>query len=191
MNIALTIKTFRSYRILPTVALSFLCVGCGTFQLSSGAIPLSSKSQDQIQLDILSCKDQAKLEANTAGRQAGAFLLGFTIVGAPLAYEIEKSKQREVYKSCMEARGYRVLPPNDGAEASATPKTNPPAAPLPSPTTEPARPVAATTPSAQMLSAAPGRDEAAQLQKLKELSDKGLITGEEYETKRKEVLDRL
>ncbi len=35
------------------------------------------------------------------------------------------------------------------------------------------------------------RDEAVQLQKLKELRDKGLITEDEYEKKRKEILDRL
>lgn len=37
----------------------------------------------------------------------------------------------------------------------------------------------------------PHRDEAIQLLKLRELLDKGLITKEEYERKRKEILDRL
>ena len=192
LNIARIIKTIRFCRIFPVIVITLLFAGCGTFQLSSGAVPLSPKSQDQMQLDNLSCKDQAKIEANTAERQAGAFLLGFTIVGAPLAFELEKSKQREVYKSCMEARGYRVLPPKDGVEATATSKSNLPVALLPNPPTQPVRPVStAIVRTVQIPSAAPGRDEAAQLQKLKELRDKGLITADEYETKRKEAIDRL
>src|SRR5262249_46469082 len=140
----------------------------------------------------LTCKDQVKLEANTAGRQAGAFALGLTIVGAPIAFELEKAKQREVYKSCMEARGYRVLPPNDGPPTAAQ-SSPPPETPSPARTVEPTKPVAApaTTPSAQTPSSGPNRDEAVQLQKLKELREKGLITEEEYERKRKEILDRL
>lgn len=37
----------------------------------------------------------------------------------------------------------------------------------------------------------PGRDEATQLQKLKELLDKELITADEFKKKRQEILDRL
>lgn len=66
-----------------------LLAGCGTFQLASSVIPSTPKTQDQQQLDNLGCKDQAKLEANTTGRQTGAFLLGMTIVGAPVAFEME------------------------------------------------------------------------------------------------------
>lgn len=74
-----------------------------------------------------------------------------------------------------------AAPPNSvtrtapAAPASATPATPPP----------PAAQVAPSTGNS------PSRDEAAQLQKLKELLDKGLITQEEYERKRKEILDRL
>lgn len=175
-----------------------LLAGCGTFQLASSVIPSTPKTQDQQQLDNLGCKDQAKLEANTTGRQTGAFLLGMTIVGAPVAFEMEKAKQREVYKSCMEAKGYRILPPNDqaasAAPASNTPSTPQPAltppAPLPkSAVVAPASPPTAAAPATRQTSS--GKDEAAQLQILKELRDKGLITEEEYEKKRKEILDRL
>lgn len=100
-------------RLAALTSLGLLLAGCGTFQLASGVIPPPGKTNEQQQLDTLSCKDHAKLQANTADRQAAAFALGFTIVGAPLAYELEKSKQREVFKTCMEARGYRVLPPKD------------------------------------------------------------------------------
>ena len=141
-----------------------------------------------MQIDNLTCKDQAKLAANTAERQAGAFALGFTIVGAPLAFELEKAKQREVYKSCMEARGYRVLPPNDGpTPATASSPATPAAAPAqPVRQAPPAEPSGGPAPTA-----APMRDEATQLQKLRELRDKGLITEDEYQKKRKEILERL
>lgn len=155
-------------------------VGCGTFQLSSGAIPNSPKSQQQMQLDNLTCKDQAKLEANTASRQVGAFALGFTIVGAPVAFELEKAKQREVYKSCMELRGYRVLPPMDGPAATTSSQEAHPK--VTTPFRQP------DTPKSTSLS---GRDEAVQLEKLKELRDKGLISSDEFERKRKEILDRM
>lgn len=74
-----------------------------------------------------------------------------------------------------------AVPPNSAtrttpaAPASATPAASPP-------------PAVQATPST---GTSPSRDDAAQLQKLKELLDKGLITPEEYERKRKEVLDRL
>lgn len=102
--------TIRLFMILPACA---VLAACGTFQLASGVTPLSAKTPEQQQLDMLSCKDHAKLEANTAGRQAGNFVLGMTLVGAPLAYELEKKKQREVFKACMERRGYAVAPPAD------------------------------------------------------------------------------
>lgn len=187
----------RAIRSVVTVSCFTLLSGCGTFQLASDVRPLSSKTQEQQQLDNLACKDQARLAANTAERQTGAFLLGMTIVGAPVAFELEKAKQREVFKSCMEAKGYRVLPPADQASAQPAPISPDPAKAPPVP---PAAPTATSMPS---VAPAPGpsatpssaptgaRDEAMQLQKLKELLDKGLITQEEYEKKRKEVLDRL
>lgn len=64
--------------------------------------------------------------------------------------------------------------------------------PMPAPASA-AAPLASAPSPAQPSSANPTlqRDEAAQLQKLKELLDRGLITQEEYERKRKEILDRL
>ncbi len=187
-------KSSYPLRLFAVTSVSFLIAGCGTFQLASGSIPPPGKTKEQQQLDTLSCKDRAKLEANTADRQVGAFALGLTIVGAPLAYELEKSKQREVFKTCMEERGYRVLPPNDGpntASASASAQGTPPparAAEPPKPATPtPVAPTAASQPVSPPVS----RDEATQLQKLKELREKGLISEDEYASKRKEILDRL
>jgi hypothetical protein len=71
----------------------------------------NGQTQSQVQLDMLTCKDQARLEANSAGRQAGSFFLGMTIVGVPVAYELEKKKTREVYAECMTDRGYKYTAP--------------------------------------------------------------------------------
>lgn len=189
--------TARQFRLAFASSLVVVLSGCGTFQLASGVVPYSSKTQEQQQLDNLACKDQARLEANTTERQTGAFLLGMTIVGAPVAFEMEKAKQREVFKTCMEAKGYRVLPPSD--QASTPPRiSNPPStAQAASRAPEPQKPAAAaeaaapTTATNASSQAASARDEAVQLQKVKELREKGLISEEEYEKKRKEILDRL
>lgn len=87
-----------------------LVAGCGSFPLGRTVPPLT-KTAEQHQLDQLTCKDQAFQSANSSERQAGNFLMGLTIVGTPIAWEIEKKHQREVFKNCMEARGYTVIPP--------------------------------------------------------------------------------
>src|SRR5437660_778989 len=38
-----------------------------------------------------------------------------TLIGAPVAFESDKAKQREVFKSCMEAKGYVVEPAPEGS----------------------------------------------------------------------------
>jgi hypothetical protein len=78
-----------------------------------------------------------------------------------------------------------VIAPVQPAPATTPPATAP--APAPVPAVAPAS-AAAPTPA---IAPTPTRDEAAQLQKLKELLDKGLITQDEYERKRKDILDRL
>lgn len=95
-----------------SIVVVLLCSACGTYQLgySKGQ---QGQTPEQLQLDMLTCKDQARNEANSADRQAGAFLLGMTLVGVPLAYELEKKKSREVYGTCMQARGYEYTPPTD------------------------------------------------------------------------------
>lgn len=190
MTYTLGLPCSRIRLYVATIAIILACGGCGTFQLSSGAIPQVTKSSEQIQLDNLTCKDQAKLAANTAERQAGAFLLGFTIIGVPVAYELEKSKQREVYKSCMESRGYRVLPPAGTTELATDQASKPTSQPAPMPTNRTSDPLVAS-PSPQTTISPQLRDEGVQLQKLKELREKNLITLDEYEKKRKEILDRL
>lgn len=108
--------------------LLILCItsltSCGTFVLGT-AVPQTSKTANQQQLDNLDCKDKARLAASTTDRQVGAFLLGMTIIGAPVAFEIEKSKQREVFKSCMEGKGYKVIPASDASTANSPDSSTP------------------------------------------------------------------
>jgi hypothetical protein len=136
-------------------------VGCGNFQLAAGVNPRTTKTQDQQRLDNLECKDKARLAANTTGRQTIYFLLGATLVGAPVAFEMEKSTQRGVYKECMEEKGYQVISPNSTATTEAG------------------------------LHGKGDKDTTEQLRKLKELHDEGLITSDDYNNKKKEIIDRL
>jgi hypothetical protein len=107
--------------------LTFGVAACGTFNLGS-VRPQVGKTSEQQQLDTLTCKDQANLAANSAGRQTGDFLLGLTIVGAPVAYEMDKAKQRQVFADCMQARGYVVTLP-DGSTTPSAVAANPILAP--------------------------------------------------------------
>jgi len=104
-----------------TLLALFSCsiAACGTFTLGN-VRPQAGRTAEQQQLDTLTCKDQANLAANSAGRQTGDFLLGLTIVGAPVAYEMDKAKQRQVFADCMRARGY-VVTVADGSSTSTPP----------------------------------------------------------------------
>jgi hypothetical protein len=104
--------------------------GCGTFTLGN-VRPQAGRTAEQQQLDTLTCKDQASLAVNSAGRQTGDFLLGMTIVGVPVAYEMDKAKQRQVFADCMKARGYVVTLPDGSA-------TTPAVAAIPTPIQAPA-----------------------------------------------------
>lgn len=92
------------------LVISVVLVGCGSFSLGMVS-PTKGQSLQQREQDTLVCKDQAKNEANTSARAVGSFLAGLTIIGAPLAIESEKSKQREVFALCMTERGYKVEAP--------------------------------------------------------------------------------
>lgn len=109
--------------------------GCGNFNLGY-VHPQAGKSSEQQQLDTLTCKDKAELAANTAGRQTGAFFLGMTIIGLPVAYELDKSKQREVFADCLVARGYKVSSQDIDKSLGTTLKAQTIAKPSPSPEVE-------------------------------------------------------
>lgn len=90
------------------VALALLAA-CGSFPL--GTYKSATRTQDQGQLDSLTCTHEADVAANTSGRVVGAFFLGLTIIGTPVAFAMERAKEREVYAACMTAKGYTVTPP--------------------------------------------------------------------------------
>lgn len=115
---------------------AFLLSGC-TYTLGT-VRPQVGKTADQQSLDTLTCKDQANLAVNNTGRQTGNFLLGLTIVGAPVAMEMDKAKAREVFAECMRGRGYVVIPP--GAQSPPGGKSAGEAASAPSAVTDSAVP---------------------------------------------------
>jgi hypothetical protein len=82
-------------RTILIVLLACGVTACGTFNLGN-VRPQAGKTSEQQQLDTLTCKAQASLAVNSAGRETGDFLLGMTIVGAPVAYEMDKSKNPPV-----------------------------------------------------------------------------------------------
>jgi hypothetical protein len=103
----------RTY--LLAAAICITCVSCGTFNLDAGSKAPPGKTQDQITLDTMVCKDKARVESQTAADQARGFVLGATLsfVGAAIDYDQQKKDQRRIFKECMEAKGYTVLPPSD------------------------------------------------------------------------------
>jgi hypothetical protein len=167
MMIKCFLPTYQRYIIwLHILVILLFFTGCGTFPLAKRVIPPMGKTNDQQRLDTLTCKDRARLEANTAERQTGAFLLGMTIIGAPLAFELEKAKQREVYAKCMRDLGYTVVPVED--------ENTPKKVSVPERTESSAR-----------------DDVKNKMEDLKNMRDRGLITEEEYKEKKKEILDRM
>ena len=163
MKPTLPATCLRIIRLLPILVLPLVVAACGTFPLSKNTIAPAGKTTDQHQLDLLTCQHDAKMAVSTAGRQAGNFLLGMTLIGTPVAYELDKAKQREVFAQCMTARGYTVVPV-DGTQKQVSKQVETPA-----------------------LKA----DDVAQLEKLKGLQDRALITEEEYNRKKNEILDRM
>jgi len=146
----------------------FLVACGGSFPLAGGIDAPYGKTADQQQNDILYCKDQAHNEAGSNGQQAKAFLMGLTIIGAPIAIEQDKSLQREVFARCMTAKGYAI-------------------APVQAKKAEPLQQIQPT----QAIASDSKQDDAAQLEKIKNLRDRGLITSEEYDQKRKVILDKM
>lgn len=97
-------------RLISFLLALLLLSGC-SFKLDGGIRSLKGQTQERLEHDALYCKDKAKTEANTPGKQVGYFFLGFSIIGLPAAFAIEKSIQRSTYKECMEEKGYSVVPP--------------------------------------------------------------------------------
>lgn len=102
----------HTYTKIAVLTATLLCTACGTYNLGN-VYPQAGKTKDQQQLDTLTCKDQAHIAARSGDRQVGNFLLGMTIVGAPVAIELEKTKSREVFAKCMQERGYVTVAAKD------------------------------------------------------------------------------
>ena len=103
-------------RFIPIVTISCLALsGCGTFKLASGGTIPAGKTKDQVRPDVLTCKDRAKTESQTAQDQARGFMLGLTLsfVGVAIDYEQQKKDQRRIYKECMDDLGYNLTPATD------------------------------------------------------------------------------
>jgi hypothetical protein len=112
--------SYRIYiKLAGPISLLPLFFGCATFDLGT-ALPVGGQSVAQRDSDMAVCKVKAYEAANTKERQAGAFIAGMTIVGAPLAIEDEKKLQRKIFKECMEEKGYAVEPPAEKQTASAS-----------------------------------------------------------------------
>ena len=177
------------------VVAALVCAACGTFQLASNVHAPPGRTKDQMQLDILTCKDQARLETDKAENQVKDFLLGLTIIGAPIAYEKDKATQRDVFAKCMADRGYRVDPPSDSPKAtsvSSSPSANPTQGAVPA--TEQvhsAQPDPKSAPASGKAASPQTGAVAGQLEELKSWFDRGLITEDEYKKKRSEILDRM
>lgn len=92
----------------------FVCglSSCGTFPLAQVTGTPIGTTAAQRETDVLYCKDQANLRVNSASNETGNFLLGLTIVGTPIAFEKDKTMERNAFANCMTARGYQVTMPN-------------------------------------------------------------------------------
>lgn len=97
---------------LAIISSALLLSACGTYQLGHVS-PQAGKTRDQQQLDMLTCKDEARLATNSVGQQTGRFIAGMTLVGIPLAYQAEKAQGRETFTTCMRGKGYTVADATD------------------------------------------------------------------------------
>ena len=109
--------SIESYNLITIVGCLFVLSGCGNIPLATN-IQHPEKTKDQMQLDILVCKDQAQMSLTDANNQAADFILGATIIGAPVAYERDKDTERRVFASCMRERGYTLTEASDNTATS-------------------------------------------------------------------------
>jgi len=59
-------------------------------------------------IDMLVCKDEAARSVQSGGYVAGDVAAGATGVGIPIAVHYERKREREVFKTCMNTKGYEV-----------------------------------------------------------------------------------
>lgn len=92
-----------------------LCAGCGTFHLDNGRTPPPGRTADQQTLDVLVCKDEARIWSERAEAQARGFATGFflPVIGIAVDASNIKNDQRAMYKTCMGGKGYTIRPATD------------------------------------------------------------------------------
>ena len=146
--------------------LSFSVASCSYPLAGKILLPTGSKSEDQQLRDVLVCKDRVHKEMNKTDFRTlmGAAFIGLTVVGLPYSIAQDRAEERKIFAKCMTEFGYTVLPVDDDA------------------------PTGASAPAGSGSSAG---DEAAKLEKLNSLRDRGLITQQEYNAKKKEILNRM
>ena len=89
------------------ISLALLCGACSSFTL--GYVERQTgKTDDDRALAMLVCKDQAAQAMQQGAQQVGQFLLGFTVVGYPIALQRERDVQRDAFAACMSDKGYSV-----------------------------------------------------------------------------------
>lgn len=97
-------------RMMMAALTTLTLTACGSFPLGT-SYPQQGQTRAETEQNILFCKDKARTEVDTTGRQIGSFLAGMTIIGAPIAIADERRAQREIFAACMTERGYKVEPP--------------------------------------------------------------------------------
>ena len=143
------------------------------------------------------------LDILTAAEETGAHagIGDFPMLADPVRFKIAMLNQKELLDRPdlappRRAQGreatpeYRreALPPRAGSDRVAQVVQEPEPRPLATPTAPPG-PAPSSSPAAD--TAARGDDPAATLERLGTLRDKGLITAEEYETKKQQILERF
>lgn len=102
--------------IITLTIFTTILAGCGTFKLADdgGYVP-PGYTQDHVQLDVLTCKDRARVESQTAADQARgiALSIGLSFLGSYIDYRQQVADQRRIYRECMWAKGYEINPPTD------------------------------------------------------------------------------
>lgn len=92
----------KNWFVLTTLLLAGCAFSLGHVQ------PNTAKAPDQQLLDTSQCKDEARIAADRPGAFATEFLLGATLIGAPVGVGMDHNIQRKAFSDCMGVRGYTV-----------------------------------------------------------------------------------
>lgn len=162
-------------RLFAFFGLAFIIASCSTttpFTLKS--VP-PGRTREQVQLDNLECSKLSE--------EHGPWVFG-------IGTAIMQSDSAKKYEDCMSARGY-VVQRTDGAGSKAHSSPAPQAPKAAQTTVPPEQKTATPVPTRAPAAAAASTSTADRLKKLDELYSSGLITKDEYDRKRQEILSSL